>query len=308
MTTVSASRCLTTHMLIVGLILAALAMARRPAAAQSPAEAAAGQGADIWTEDQQQQDQQLELTKEQIEELLKELDRTQPQRSKQLRELREQDPIQFALVIHQIARRQAEQAAEAGRQGKQQPGQTGRQQTDQESRQERAARFREYLLERLEEYMAWLEENAPAEAKRLEVLRPVDPEEFVNQVAISRRRYEPVMRAQKRNPELAKLMLEDIRLQDRRDGLLAQIAEATDDGQRNKLVDQLAGVVSQRFDVIVKKRRIKFAEIESRIEKMRRSLQTQKAELQRLVHQKRRVTQQRLRELLQPAQPQSADP
>ncbi len=263
---------------------------------------AAGQDESLWSAEGEQEIEQPLVTKAQIEALLEKWDQNQPQRARLFRQLREKDPIQFALTMHQIVQRQ--QAAEpptppGSRQAKDVAPQGSRQEAQEESREARAARWRQYLMDQLGEYMAWLEENAPQEAERLEALRDADPEEFVNQVAVSRRRYEPVIRAQKRNPELAEVLMADIDLQDQRDTLLAEIALAQGP-QRDALVEQLAEVVSRRFDVIVQKRHIKFAEIEARIEKMRQSLQAQKNELQRLTRQKQRVTQDRVKELLQP--------
>lgn len=263
---------------------------------------AAGQNESLWSAEGEQEIEQPQVTKAQIEALLEKWGQTQPQRARLFRQLREKDPIQFALIMHQIVQRQqvAEQPTQpASRQAKEVAAQGSRQEAQEESREARTARWRQYLMNQLDEYMAWLEENAPQEAKRLEALRHADPDEFVNQVAVSRRRYEPVIRAQKRNPELAELLMVDIDLQDQRDMLLSQIALAQG-RQRDVLIEQLAEVVSRRFDVIVQKRHIKFAEIEARIEKMRQSLQAQKNELQRLTRQKQRVTQDRVKELLQP--------
>ncbi|HER20485.1 MAG TPA: hypothetical protein ENO14_05525, partial [Chromatiales bacterium] len=111
---------------------------------------AAGQDESLWSAEGEQEIEQPLVTKAQIEALLEKWDQNQPQRARLFRQLREKDPIQFALTMHQIVQRQ--QAAEqppqpTSRQAKDVAPQGSRQVAQEESREVRAARWRQYLMD-----------------------------------------------------------------------------------------------------------------------------------------------------------------
>ncbi|MBN1815783.1 MAG: hypothetical protein JW828_00390 [Sedimentisphaerales bacterium] len=249
----------------------------------------------IWSDDEQKSES-IQITKDQVEAILGQLKTSQPKRAEELEKLRKEDPIKFALEIRQIAQRQMqEQARQKETAEPKRPGSTTR--TERVEDTTRTDRWRDYLVDRLEEYMSWLEKNFPQQAAELNALSQSDPEEFVNKVAVSRRRYEPIMRAQQRSPKLAEALKADAELQDRRDMLLEKIATAKEQ-ERAPLIEELTEIVGNRFDIIIQKRLIKFEELELKIEQMRQSLEMEKRQLQELVNQKPQSTRERVAELV----------
>ncbi|MBN1123811.1 MAG: hypothetical protein JXA82_02310 [Sedimentisphaerales bacterium] len=260
----------------------------------TPAWSQEPENEDIWSNEEEKSNQ-VEITKDQVEAILNQLEKNQPRRAEELKRLRQEDAVKFALEIRQIAQRMTQAREEEAVETKR-PGTTTR--TERTEDMTRTDRWREYLLDRLEEYMAWLEKNFPERAAELNELRKIDAEDFVNKVAVSRRRYEPIMRAQQRSPKLAEALKTDVELQDRRDILLEKIATAKEE-ERSGLIEELTGVVSNRFDIIIQKKLIKFEELEIKIERMRQSLEAEKRQLQELVNQKPQSTKERVAELLQ---------
>jgi len=104
---------------------------------------------------------------------------------------------------------------------------------------------------------------------------------------------------QKRNPELAGVLKEDLDLIDQRDALLREIRQA-DENSRKRLIDDLHEVVSKRFDLIVRKKQLQYDELRRRLDRLRRDLENKEQELGKLIESKEDVTRHYLEELLNP--------
>ncbi len=255
------------------LTMAAIAELPPPAVAQE----------DIWSDKPGRRDRQFELTKERIEEILKHLDQADPERAKELRKLQKNKPEEFRSQIRKIMRQQTH-SPQGERKGQPQtrPWQ---------------GRWREHVEKRHEAFLEWLKKNYPIEAQRLTKLAEKDAEKYTKETAALRKRYEPVMRAEKRDPELAAVLKEDIELQNHRQKLLREIRKA-DKKEKDELVKQLEEIVNRRFDLIVIKKQLRYEELRKRLKKLQEDLVKRQAELQQLQQSKQKTTEQRLEELL----------
>ena len=105
------------------------------------------------------------------------------------------------------------------------------------------------------------------------------------------------MRAQKNNPKLAEVLKKDIELIDERDNILKALLTAKP-ADRTDLILQLEEIVSARFDIIIEKKQLKYQELQDKLEKMRKDVELQRKELQKLKSKKDQTTKQRVEELL----------
>lgn len=254
------------------LTIAAIAQLAPPAVAQE----------DIWSDKPGRRPRQFELTKERIQEILKHLDQVDPERAKELRKLQKDKPKEFQSQIRKTIRQQTHTAQ--GREGKPQT-------------RSWQGRWQEHVKKRHEAFLEWLKKNYPIEAQRLTKLAEKDAEKYTKETAALRKRYEPVMRAEKRDPELAAVLKEDIELQNHRQKLLREIRKA-DKKEKDELVKQLEEIVNRRFDLIVIKKQLRYKELRKRLKKMQEDLTKRQAELQQLQQSKKKTTEQRLEELL----------
>ena len=148
-----------------------------------------------------------------------------------------------------------------------------------------------------EEYIKWLEKNYPDEAQKLEELQEKDPEQYFRGAFVSRRKYGRIMDTEKRNPELAEVLKEDLEIQGLRVELLEQIKQA-DEKKREELVKELESLVGRRFDLIVRKKQLQYEDLQKRLEKMRAELKQRQQEVKKLQESKEEAIKERLSELV----------
>ena len=141
--------------------------------------------------------------------------------------------------------------------------------------------IREQMHERHTEYLEWLEKNYPEKAKKLAELKEEKPKLYRRQIGLSLKKYGRIAKASKENPELAEALKEDLELKKERDKLLRKIRAATDDDKKKKLVKKLEEVVDSRFDLIVKRKQIRYEMTSKRLEKLREQVKQSKAEVEK---------------------------
>ena len=209
------------------------------------------------------------------ENLLIRIEEENPKRAMELKKLRDEDPEKFQLEMQKEWSQRGRPAPEGqeremsgpmapGRQG---PGPEGPQPPD--KRFAGPGRWQEQLQKRHEEFLQWLEKNYPEQAFELAQIREKDAASYVARLMGLRRKYEPILHAEKNNPELAAVLREDMALQNQRDDLLKQIRRAKGD-KREKMVQQLEKIVAQRFDLIIRKKTLQYQELEQRLKRSRK--------------------------------------
>lgn len=250
---------------------------------------------DLWEDETVGQTNSLELSRDTIDQLLLKLDTESPALARQLRQWRKDDPFRFVLEIRRIALARNPKAAKAaGRQSRSTSGEPAA-----GVNTNRQGQWRQNQEKQITEFMEWFGTAYPDKAKPFQQLRTTDYEEFLNRISAIQQRFEPLMQAEKRNPELARILRKDIELQDLCGDLLGKIA-AANDKDRQTLTQQLKRVVANQFDIIVQKRRMKYADIEAKIGQMQKEVGVQKRQLDQLVKKKEQATQDRIKELLTP--------
>jgi len=174
----------------------------------------------------------FEPTEEEIERVMKGLQESDPEKAKELARLREKDPELFM--------------EELRRHGQEEFGKIIR---------ERIDRWRR---ERQNEFLEWLGKNLAKEAQELANLREKDPDLYTKKYELAWNKYGRIFEEGRRNPELADVLIEDLKLKKRQDELLNTIKAAKNEKEKQKLVAELEKVVARRFDLIVRRKQIEY--------------------------------------------------
>lgn len=288
----------------------------------TPAMQAAEADEDIWLDEPPETQRRFKLTDERIEEFLDQLAEAHPERAAELRKLRKSNPEQFRKELREaFAERRrmgghpGDEPRGEGRGGaRERPGRgPGRMRGRPEmeagpgprsgggrgDRGGRRERWRERIERRHDEYIEWLKKNFPEEAKKLTRLRekdPEDPEAYIQKVMASRDKFEEIMEAQERSPELAEVLKEEFELKRDRAKLLEKISTAQGK-QRKKLMQKLEEVVNTRFDLIVRKKQLRYEHLLRRLARLQKEVKQREAEVENLKSKKAQIIQERLEEL-----------
>jgi len=257
-----------------------------------PATQAAKADKDIWSDEPPEAQRRFRLTDERVEEFLNQLAEAHPERAEELRKLRKSNPEQFHKELREMF---AERRRVGGRMGDEARGK-GR--GDRGGRRER---WRERMQKRHDEYIEWLEKNFPEEAKKLARLREKDPEKYVKRVMESREKYGEIMEAQERSPELAAVLKEELELKRDRAKLLEKIRSAQGK-QRKDLIQKLEDVVNTRFDLIVRKKQLRYEHLREKLARLQKEVKQREAEVEKLKSKKAQFIKERLEELTSKAE------
>jgi len=216
---------------------------------------------DIWTEGEPRGPRRgpgrgpgrLELTDEEIDRIMKSLKQSNPEKAKELKKLRKEDPNQFKFELM--------------KQGGEEFGKIMR---------ERMDRWREQIQA---EFLEWLEKNYEKEAKELAKLKERDPDLYWKKFDLLRREYWRIFEEERRNPELAKVLKEDLELKKRSDELVRRIKATNNENEKQQLMRGLEIVVSRRFDLIIKQKEMEYERLLKRLEELKKRIMESREEI-----------------------------
>ncbi|KPK41941.1 MAG: hypothetical protein AMJ65_08450 [Phycisphaerae bacterium SG8_4] len=237
-----------------------LAMAAVVTVSALPCQADEGKQEDksfFETEDQQRGRRprrwRIELTKEEIGRILESLKKDDPEKATELVKLQGRDPEQFNEELRQLGGEEYQKIL-----------------------RERYERFRQ---QRRVDFLDWLEKNYRRDARELARLKGRDPDLYEKKYGAMREKYDPIREAERRNPELAVILKEDLRLQERRDELTAKIKTTKKEDEKKKLIAELQDVLDDRYDLIVERKVIAYARLIKRLEELQNWIKKSRAEI-----------------------------
>ena len=161
----------------------------------------------------------------------------------------------------------------------------------------RGGGFSRHMAKRHDEYVKWFKKEFPEKAKKMEAMREKYPEKYMKLMQGGQKKYSPIMKAQKNNPQLAKVLKEDILLQGQRDQLLKELRSA-DKKEIKALKEELKEVVSSRFDIIVRKKQLNYEDMLKRLQALEKRVNKQQTEVESLKDKKNETIEQRIKELV----------
>ncbi len=236
---------------------------------------------DIFTEDEDRGPRRgpgrgrYELTDEEVDRILKDLKERSPEKAKELEKLREKDPEKFRDELGRHAR--------------------------EEFRKVIGERIEKLHAERRTKFLEWLAKNVPDEAEDLAKLKVRSPDLYEQKYELVSKKYGRTYNESRRNPELEKVLIEDLRLQKRRDQLLGKIHAAKSQSEKKKLTEELEKVVGNRYDLIVTRKQIAYARLLKWLEELQNRIKESRADIRRAQDAKVKAenTKKRTQELLE---------
>lgn len=198
---------------------------------------------------------EFELTDEEINQIMKGLKERDPAKAKELAELREKDAEKFKVELR--------------RQGGEEFGKIMKE------------RMENFWRKRRAEFVGWLEKNYSKEAEELARLKEKEPELYLKKYNILRDRYWHIFEEEKRDPEFARVLKEDLELRQKQGELLREIKAAKSDNEKKELAAGLEDVVSRRFDLIVKRKEIMYERLLKWLEELKDRVKESKVEIKK---------------------------
>lgn len=261
---------------------------------------------DIWTEDTEQM-REGPWSERRIDGFLNRIERENPERAAELRKLRQENPEEFQRVLteemQKLFRSSDRPRPEDGPRGSMGPGPQGpdspgarRGPDDGRGGEGRGGRWLEHLQRRHDEFIQWLEKNNPELAGELAQLREKDEAAYFGRVMEARRIHDPIISAEKNNPELATVLKDDLVLQKQRDDILRELRGAEGE-KRDQLLKELKSIVSQRFDLIIRKKTLQYQELEKRLKQLQEELEKRQTEVSKLKSSKEQAVEQHMKDL-----------
>jgi hypothetical protein len=133
-------------------------------------------------------------------------------------------------------------------------------------------------LER-QEFLAWLKENFLEEAERLESMSDDEPGRQDRRLAMIGRKYRRIYEASKENPALAEVLKKDMVFREQQTKLVRKIRASQDEAVKKELTAELEAVVSQRFDLLLKRKQIEFEQLQKKLEQLKADIEKSKGEV-----------------------------
>jgi hemoglobin-like flavoprotein len=103
-------------------------------------------------------------------------------------------------------------------------------------------------------------------------LKETDPNLYTKKYDLVRRKYQRIYEEGRRNPELAKVLLADIELEERQEVLINKIKEARNENVKKQLMSQLEEVVSDKYDLIIRRKQIAYEFLLKRLQELQKEL------------------------------------
>ena len=184
-----------------------------------------------------------------IKQLMDRLARTDPNRAEELTQLRKRDREKFNKEIKKIMRQQQRHNRWM------RPGGFG-------------ARQRMEGMREPKGHLQWLEKNYPEEAQKLAELKAKRPGLYKRRLALTSRKYKRIQDAEKENPELAEVLKADLALRSRRAELLRKLKAVAAADEKEQLTEELEQVVGERFDLIVRRKQMRYQQLRKELDKL----------------------------------------
>jgi phosphoglycolate phosphatase-like HAD superfamily hydrolase len=211
----------------------------------------------IWTESEGRGPRlgrgRFELTDQEKDRILETLKKSDPEKAKEIAVLREKDPGRFREELRRHAPKEYSKVMRE--------------------------RFEKLRQERRDEFLAFLDKSVPNVAEDLAKLKDQNPDLYTKKFDLVRRKYDRAFQESRRNPELAEILLEDLKLKERSEYLVRKIKATKSERDKKRLTAQLERVLSDRYDLIVRQKIIAYERLLGWLESLQNRIKKSKAEI-----------------------------
>lgn len=208
---------------------------------------------------------------EAIDRIMRRIKETDPNKADELTKIRESNPEKFRAEIRKIMQEQS---------GKKMRERMGQRDTGPMGPMGPMDGF-EMIHDRSVEYLDWLKKNDPNEAKELTKLKAENPELFMRKVMLGYKKYGRIIETEKENPELAKILKENLAINAERDKLLGKIKAATNETEKKILTKELENVLDRKFDVILKRKQISYQQLLKKLDELKQEIKKSEANVEK---------------------------
>jgi hypothetical protein len=254
----------------------------------------------VWLKDKPKQSYEwFELTDEKIEHIMAWLAENDPEKAKELAQLKKEDPEKFKVELKKVKQEKYGKYDEKHWEGQKLhsekdmpmagPGGPGG---------GRREMIRERMFSGPDEYLEWLGKNYPEEAEKLAELKDKEPELYRKHLGSGYRKYRRIIEMEEENPQLAEVLKQDLELKIKRDKLLRTIRVETDETQKEKSVKELTEVIGNRFDLIVKRKQIRYEQMSQELKRLEKEVARSSAEIEKWKEMKEEKVKEHLEELI----------
>jgi len=224
--------------------------------------------------------ERFELTDEEIDRIISSLEKSAPEKAKELQKLRKKDPEKFQMELR--------------RYGREEFGKIIRE------------RIETWRRKRQDEFLEWFAKNYPRQAEDLAKLKETQADAYWKKFDLVREKYWRIFEEDRRNPELAEVLKEDLGLKEKRNELLRRIKAAKSEQDKTKLLAELDEVVSRRYDLIVRQKQIRYEQLLKWLEELRNRVRESRDEIDKWKDEKFKAenVKKHVKELLEETTPQ----
>jgi len=230
----------------------------------------------------------VELSDEKIENVMDRLRADNPQEAEEMEKLRRKEPERFQDEIKKLMRKYFGRKSrglfehKGSRRGDgmgyhERFGESGRRRRMAREPGERLAMMRQ----RHAEFIEWLKQNYPEEAERIAAMKEKNPELGMKKLSFGLKKYGRIFEASKENPTLAKVLKQDLELNKEKEKLLEKIRAAKDKDVRTELTRQLRDVLNRKFDLIVRRKEIRYESLLERLKELENHVRKSKARIEK---------------------------
>jgi hypothetical protein len=213
---------------------------------------------------------EFEPTPEQTDHILAEIKEKNPKEADELAKLRVKDPNAFKVALRNRMHEQFMSHMRQPPQGQmpmmQGPG---------------ADFMREKIQEKTDEFLKCLKENYPDEAAKLEQIKKNNPDQYIRAMMIAGKKYGPICQAVKDDPNLAKVLKQQLELKNKRTELLKQIKSTAGEKDKKAMTAELEQIVGQQFDLIVKRKQLAYEDLTRKLADLQKEVDQKKTEVER---------------------------
>jgi hypothetical protein len=232
-----------------------------------------------------------EMPKEMIDRMLSNIREKDPNKAKELDAIRDKDPAKFREELRKILReRMPTRMGDVMEPGMGpnmgMPGGPGRGEGDRQGgppgrpgepgQGDRSRAFKQMS----DDFVKWIKENYPDEYKKLEDLKN-NQELYDRQMRLLGRKYGWLYYQIQQNPKLGAVLKEDMELSKERDIILRKIEESKNDADKESLKVQLEKVISERYDLLIKRTQIEYEQLSQRIEELKKQVEENKTNVEK---------------------------
>lgn len=217
---------------------------------------------DIWTEGDTRgpgrrgprRGPRFELTDEEIDRIIKSIKEDNPEKAKELEKMRKDKSDKFQSELREHGRDELSKIV--------------------------LERIDKWRKQRREEFLKWLDKNFRRQAEELKRLQ--DPDVYWKKYELIRQKYWRIFEEERRNPELAEVLKEKLKLKSWRDRLLREIRGVKEEKKKKELINKLREAVSRRFDLIVREKKITYKRLRDRLKELQERMEKSQAEIDEL--------------------------